>query len=303
MTHDVVIQENFGIFNFSNPPMPPERFEIADDLYIGKVNHSVAKVVRRFGEPQGYKTYSPVTQAGYFYAFVRVVPEPTSILEWDSDQRLQTLIALSRLVRPTSISFRNAGRVQMSNDETTVQRAFPAWVRGVDPDSWLPESPQYRDWLIESEMIELKSLFESMTASTPPLRVTRAFWYHEYASRTYYGEVRWVLVCTAIESLLNTSEYNSGAQFRQRVPLLASQMKVCFTEDDARVAWRMRSHLSHGGATGKLKSEEERVYRKLEEVLRCVVKRAFLQTVFASAFADDNRIRSTWPVHIKGKSI
>jgi hypothetical protein len=41
----------------------------------------------------------PVQQYGYFYAFVRKVPEPASIHDWDTDQRLQTTIALSRLIR------------------------------------------------------------------------------------------------------------------------------------------------------------------------------------------------------------
>src|SRR2546421_316619 len=70
---------------------------------------------------------TPSRQSGYFYAFARVVPGPIDILRWDSDQRLQTAIALSRLVRPTSISFRNARRVLYNEDGSIVQ-AFPAWL-------------------------------------------------------------------------------------------------------------------------------------------------------------------------------
>jgi hypothetical protein len=114
----------------------------------------------------------------------------------------------------------------------TVGHAFPAWVRGVDPDSWPPEESQYRDWLIEEEMVEIKALFQSMTASTIPVRLSRALFYHEYAARTYYGEVRWVLVCTALESLLNTDQYHSGAQFRERLPRVASNVKLAFTQDE-----------------------------------------------------------------------
>jgi hypothetical protein len=302
-THDLVIQENYGLFNFNNPIRPPERFDIADDLFIGKIDSRTAKIVLDFGDPKGYKIDAPHRQGGYFYAFVRIVREPASMHRWDTDQRLQTAIALSRLVKPTSISFRNAGRVRYNNDGT-VKHAYPAWLRGVDPDPWLPEdSTKYRDWLIESEMDEVKALFESMAACTLPVRVSRAFFYNEYAARTYYGEVRWVLVCTALESLLNTDPYHSGAQFRERVPLVASNANIPFTEDEARKAWSMRSHLSHGGATGRLTPPEEEVYKKLEIVLRGVLKKAILDSDFASTFADDSRIRANWPVFISGKSI
>jgi hypothetical protein len=302
-THDLVIQENYGLFNFTNPVMPPERFDIADDLYIGKIDNRAAKIVLDFGEPKGYESEGPYRQGGYFYAFVRIVPEPSEMHSWDTDQRLQTVIALSRLVRPTSISFRNAGRIRY-NDNGTVRHGYPAWLRGVDPDPWLPEdSTKYRDWLIEAEMAEVKALFESMFASTLPVRLSRAFFYNEYAARTYYGEVRWVLVCTALECLLNTDPYHSGAQFRERVPLVASHVNIAFTEDEARKAWSMRSHLSHGGATGRLTPPEEEVYKKLEIVLRGMLKKAILDNVFASIFADDNRIRAAWPIIIGGKSI
>jgi hypothetical protein len=301
-THDLVIQENFGQFNINNPHMPPERFDIADDLYIGKIDEPAMQIVRAFGDPKGYKIHTPPPQWGYFYAFVRIVQEPAGVYSWDTDQRLQTAIALSRLVRPTSISFRHAGRVRY-NDDGTVRHAFPAWLRGVDPDPWLPEQPQYRDWLIEEEMVELKSLFQSMSALTLPVRVSRAFFYHEYSARTYYGEVRWVLVCTALECLLNTDQYHSGAQFRKRLPLVASNVQIAFTEDDTRKAWSMRSHLSHGAATGKLNATEEEIHKKLEMVLRGVLKKAILDRDFASIFSDEDKIRASWPVIIDGKSI
>jgi hypothetical protein len=149
----------------------------------------------------------------------------------------------------------------------------------------------------------LYPIFQNMSALTLPVRVSRAFFYHEYSARTYYGEVRWVLVCTALESLLNTDPYHSGAQFRGRVPLVASSVHAAMTEDEAAKAWSMRSHLSHGGATGKLASPEEEIYRKLEIVLRGVLKKSILDNGFASTFADDNRIRAAWPIIVGGRSI
>jgi hypothetical protein len=301
-TSDMVIQPNDGLFRFTNPILPPDHFVIADDMYVGKIDDQAAKILLDFGDPNGYQIDAPQRQWGYFYAFVRKVEESAEIHRWDTDQRLQKVIALSRLVRPTSISFRNAGRVRY-NDDGSVRHAFPAWLRGVDPDSWLPADKSYRDWLITEELVELKLLSDCMTRATLPVRVSRALWYHEYAARTYYGEVRWILVCTALESMLNTYEYNSGAQFRGRVWQLAGTLSVAMTEDEARRAWGMRSHLSHGGATGKLTPEEEEIYKKLEEILRGALKKAIVDDSFASVFADDSAIRSRWPIIVDGRSI
>jgi len=216
-TLDLVIQENHGQFNFTSPVLPPERFDLADDIYVGKIDSEAVKLLLGFGYPTGYNVVT--------------------------------------------------------------------------------------DWLIEEEMMEVRALFHHMAAVTLPFRLSRAFWYHEYAARTYYGEVRWVLVCTALESLLNTDPYHSGAQFRGRVPLVASSVHVTMTEDEARTAWSMRSHLSHRGATGKLNPSEEEIYRKLEMVLRGALKKAILDGGFASIFADDSRIRLSWPIMVGGKSI
>jgi len=286
-TLDVVIQPNDGQFNFTNPILPPDHFVLAGDLYVGKIDHQAANILLDFGDPNGYQIATRTRQCGYFYAFVRNVEEPADIYTWDTDQRLQTVVALSRLVRPTSISFRHAGRVQY-NEDGSVKHAFPACLRGVDPDSWLPLEESYRDWLIKEELEELKLLFDHMARATLPVRVSRALWYHEYAARTYYGEVRWVLICTALESLLNTCVYNSGKQFRGRVSQMAGTLSVAMTEDEASRAWGMRSHLSHGAATGKLKPEEEEIYRKLEKILRGALQKAITDDCFALIFADDS---------------
>jgi hypothetical protein len=301
-TVDMVVQENFGQFNISNPVMPPDRFELADDLYVGKIDHATSKIILDFGDPKGYNIVTPTRQWGYFYAFVRNVAEPADIYRWDTDQRLQTTIALSRLIRPTSISFRNAGRIQY-NDDGTAKHAFPAWLQGIDPDAWLPPEENYRDWLIKEELEELKLLSEQMSRAKLAVRISRALWYHEYAARTYYGEVRWVLVCTALESLLNTHVYNSGAQFRIRVPQLAGEIGVAMSDDHAKKAWGMRSHLSHGGATGQLKTDEEEIYKKLEKILREALKKSILNDGFAALFADEDAVRLRWPVIVNGRSI
>jgi len=197
--------------------------------------------------------------------------------DWDTDRRLQTPVALSRLVRPTSISFRYAARIQ-SNDNGTVRCAYPAWLTGVDPDSRLAPEKNYRDWLIEGEMKQLKALLNSTPLLSVPVRISRALWYHEYAARTYYGEIRWVMVCVALESMLHTSRGYSTRQFAERLSLMASSLGLSITAQEAETAYDMRSRLSHGGATGKLSTSEGQLYLKLEMVLRAALKEAILNS-------------------------
>src|SRR5258708_39818436 len=99
---DVVVQTNHCWFDNKDAPLPPERrFQLTNDLYIEKLDSVASNIVLDFGIPTGYEVLKPVRQYVYFYAFVRQVPECASIHEWDTDQKLRTAVALSRLVRPT----------------------------------------------------------------------------------------------------------------------------------------------------------------------------------------------------------
>ena len=300
---DVVVQTNHGWFENQTAPLPPEkRFQLTSDLYIEKLDSVASNIVLDFGIPVGYEAMKPIRQYAYFYAFVREVPEPASIHDWDTDQKLQTVVALSRLVRPTSISFRHAARLHYS-DDGTLKSAYPAWLTGMDPDSWLAPEKNYRDWLIEAEMNQLKALLNAQSLSGLPVRVTRALWYHEYASRAYYGEIRWITVCVALESMLHTSRGHSTRQFVERLPLLASSVGVPLITKEAETAYDMRSRLSHGRAAGKLAPSEEELYKKLESVLRAALKESILNSTFAAIFVDKTTIRSKWPIVIGGKSV
>ena len=150
-------------------------------------------------------------------------------------------------------------------------------------------------------MSQLKALLSRPSAL--PTRLSRALWYHEYASRTYYGEIRWIMVCVALESMLHTSRKYSARQFIERVSPMSGDLGVPLTTAEAESAYEMRSHLSHGNAAGKLLEPDEQVYLKLELVLRAALKEAILNPTFATIFRDENTIRSRWPIAVGGKSI
>jgi hypothetical protein len=70
-------------------------------------------------------------------------------------------------------------------------------------------------------------------------RVHRAYWNHEYAMHTYYIDMRWPLVVSGLEALVNVGESNVTQQFRLRVLQLATEFQIPLTEAEAFwLVWR-----------------------------------------------------------------
>lgn len=296
---DVAIQTNanrFGLpddFVIANP-LPPDGFKLADDLWIGKIEPDVARIILDFGEPPTHGMPKPAVQFAQLYAFVRE-PVQSDPFKWDEDSRLQTCVALSRLVHPTTISLRYAARVRYNSD-SSVSDAYPADIRGVGIDTFLA-APLERDWLTDSEAGRLKEILANLANSPLPLRASRALWYHEYAVRTFYIEVRWTLVCTALEALVHTDRQHSTKQFTIRVSQLASQLCLGgFGLPEAARAYDLRSRLAHGQRFEELTSPDRTLYETMEAILRMAVLRATEDRSFASVFESDDAIRKRWPL-------
>src|SRR5271165_133689 len=110
-----------------------------------------------------------------------------------------------------------------------------------------------------------------------PARITRALWYNELTARNYHADVRWVLIATALESLIHTSRNGSGHQFRTRTAKMAVAVGLpAFTEAEALRFYDLRSHLAHGQETGQLTPVNYPLYCLGEDVLRKVIARAIL---------------------------
>ena len=297
---DVVIHTNEGLFLGSRSPVEsipllPPRFDLAADLWIGRLDDGIAEMVLDSCDPPGYGLNKPVRQFGQLYAYVREPAPPQPAEKWDSDSRLQTCVALSRLVHPTLISFRYAARILYDSD-ATVWQIIPGPVTGHRADAWVA-TEGHRDWLTPRELDELKELVTHMPLSHLPPRVWRAFWYHEFASRTRYVDVKWTLISTALEALVHTDRSRSTAQFTVRVPGLAAELKGCdFSKADAETAYEVRSQLSHGQGLENLEDNARRVYQRMEIVLRGVLVRAIQDAEFAQVFALEEEIRSRWPL-------
>jgi hypothetical protein len=298
---DVVVHTNSNTFSnpkFQSEPPLPDHFQVGTDLWIGRIEGEAAKIIFDLNEPSFHGTPKPVIQYAQLYAFVREKQGIAAPYEWDKDGKLQNCVAFSRLLVPTSVSFRYAARIRYNTDHS-IADISPADIRGVPIDTFLSTIPPERDWLTEADGVRLRTLLARMDSKPLPSRANRAFWYHEYAVRTYYVELRWVYVATALESLIHVSREFSGLQFRERVAQIAAELGVpSFGVDEAKQAYHLRSQLAHGQQLGALAPADRQLYDSMEEVLRRALLRSLEDDAFADTLGDDQKIKKRWPVCI-----
>jgi hypothetical protein len=297
---DVVVHTNSNTFSnprFQSDPPLPDHFQVGTDLWIGKIEGEAAKIIFDLNEPSFHGTPKPVIQFAQLYAFVKEMPGTANPYAWDEDGKLQDCVAISRLLAPSSVSFRYAGRIRYNTDHS-IADISPADIRGVSVDTFLSTKPE-RDWLTEADGTRLRTLLARISSKPLPPRATRALWYHEYAVRTYYVELRWVFVATALESLVHVSREFSGLQFRERVAQIAAELGVpSFGVAEAKQAYHLRSQLAHGQQLGGLAPADRQLYDSMEEVLRKALLRSIEDDVFAETLGDDQKIKKRWPVCI-----
>lgn len=295
---DVVIQTTAVTASASQllltaEPPPKQQFTLADDLWVGELDNKTAERVLDSCEPCGKWVKKPVRPYCQLYSFVRERAPDNPLYTWDSDRRLQTCIALSRLVHPTPISFEYAARITYNSDNS-IREIIPGPVQGLGSEAYVANA-DCRTWLTTTDLKNLKELLAAMSATELPPRVKRALWHHEFAARIQEISVRWTLICTALEALVHTDRLGSTKQFTRRVSKLAGEFQtVQFSEDDAKEAYDFRSRISHGQGLTSLSDKNRDLYERMEELLRQSVVRAILNPDFAKIFSSDVEIKKHW---------
>lgn len=133
-------------------------------------------------------------------------------------------------------------------------------------------------------------------------RIHRAYWNHEAALRSYYLDVKWVFIVTALEALMNTGENKSRMQFVERVSQLAKYFGDNISEKELHDAYTLRSELAHAQKflfqLVDVLPQEEHVplYAKLESLLRKTLLTSLLDPTFGDRFRDVPSVDAQWPV-------
>ena len=185
--------------------------------------------------------------------------------------------------------------VCIASESNQLKEVFPAQIVGVSRDAFLSPS-RTRDWLTEADAHLLAEIVAT-TKQELPRRLHNALWHHEYATRTYYLDHRWTLVCTGLEALAHTDRSRNTVQFTSRVPRLAAELGIQISEADAVEAYHLSSRLAHGvsfvasGSAQGPSAAQPQLYDLLEDTLRNAVLRGIRDKSFVDVFRDDDEIR------------
>jgi hypothetical protein len=165
---------------------------------------------------------------------------------------LSRVMMVSRVLRPTSVGYRLAARIRI--DGGTLIDVCPARVSNISTATFLVG--QHRDWLSEGDCAALRGLCDVHSASDCPSRVKGAIVLHEFASHTGALNLRWPIICTALEAFavpyegdgIQGKRLGSGARFVGALLLLSEVLgDQPWSVDDAWSVWRRRSRLVHTG--------------------------------------------------------
>ncbi len=195
-----------------------EPVQIADDVQIAPVRPDLVELVSEACDAPGYNKMPAAIDLRIFpYSFVRLSPPRDNLFAWDPDERLQMCIALSRLVRPTSMSFGYSARL-IGDPSSPDFEVIPGPVAGFGAEAWTAD-PEH-SWLTPADANALRGLVRSFTENPLPAgsRLIGALWYYEYAARTRLIDVRFPLIATAVETLINTNPAQSTRSFTRRLP-------------------------------------------------------------------------------------
>ncbi len=283
-----------------NAGMPDEErlttpVQILDDVEVLPPDWNLFRALTSACDPPGVNKGEPIDLRWPLYSFVRKNAPRDPMYHWDSDQRLQFVITISRIVRPTSLGLLYATRL-IGHFGSPHCRLIPGPVRGFGAHAWVADPA--RDWLSRSDLGRLGILARAffLEPFPPRSRLQTALWYFEYAARTNLVNVRWLFVVTAIETLVSTDSSQSTRHFTRRLPELAARRGVPCSARDASRMWALRSAISHGDKKDGVKPSDLAVYARVEEVLRATLEQAILDPDWRKQFDSRESIDRAFPV-------
>jgi hypothetical protein len=274
-----------------------ERFALRGDIWIERLEDQVAKKVQKACEPPHYNIDSTEYNR-HLYAFVRRVPDRET-RRYEGLEMLHAVLALSRLIQPTSIGDRYCA--QIFHYGLPDSAIYAIQYRGISPDVFL--SRKQRDWLTVEDGKTLRGLMPWLSKDkNMHHRVHRAYWYHEYVMRSSVLDIRLPLATAGLEALINSDKNGNRKQFCTRVPQLAKACGVALSDTEMDSAWTLRSKLVHAEAflygldTVLPATEHLDLYEKLETVLRNTVRQCLLDESFGDRFRDKDAVDAHWPL-------
>ena len=269
-------------------------FHLGRDISIEEIQGPLVEHILDACEPAGWN-FRPARPYGQLYSFVRNKPPDVESPVWDEDRELQKCIALSRLVKPTSVGFEYSARVvSYANGEAV--KVIPGAVAGFGSQAWVAGKSE-DDWLTQGDIDALAELWSKVDLASVPARIQRAFWLHEYAARTEDLAIRWILASMGVESLINTGVDRASKQFIVRMVELAkrfSRKEVSRTQTSK--IYEMRSKIVHGTTLTRARPNDLELYLCLETTLRDTLRAALNDNEAQALFRSEDSVSQEWPL-------
>ena len=212
---------------------------------------------------------------------------------WDLDNTLWELLALSRLIQTNPISTIYAVRIVRDPEGT---RIVPLAEDSKNRYNAFIYDPSGRYWLDTADAQALAALWANYRGSRLPERLSNALYWSESAARSRDLGVRWTFASIAVEALLNTGEGTVTRQIAQRLPDLARDVGIVdMTESMARDFYRRRSAIVHGDRPAFIRAEPDaQDLDRVERIVRATLRRGIGEPEFGQVFEADSTIRSRW---------
>jgi len=286
---------------------PPFKGDIAllnDTLRIGRSDGDIAEKIMDACESRGLN-FKPTRQFGMRYIFKRVRP-PTqnegkeNVYQWDPDGLIRKAVAISRLIYPTPIGFEYSARASFKKGQNEIESIIPGPVNYHGAEAYTQNNK--RTWLTDSEVSQLAELLSVFLKRENylPNRFKRALWFFEYSFGIDYLDVRWPLMATVIEALINTDSEKTVKQFSVRLAGLAKEVGInkidqAYAET---IFKEVRSPLVHGQSLISDIDDPKLadMYEQTELAIRLSLRRMIEDELYADLFSDDAKIRSKWPL-------
>jgi hypothetical protein len=186
-----------------------DRVDLGHDVFIERLDGAVARKLSKQCSAGAIEN-----QSAQRYSFVRFFPAGTDPKDFDEDQRLQTAIALSRLIRPTSVGLEESAQVWGPLNDAGAINIRPGPITGPASEAYVADRSR-ADWLTPTDGSALRQLLDAFLVRSAPDRVLRGLWHHENAARALDMAARWTSVVTGLEALFNTDPEWITRQFKR----------------------------------------------------------------------------------------
>jgi hypothetical protein len=278
----------------AEPPIMT-RIDLGHGLWVGALDRPTIDAVFDACRAPG-QNFNPARSNYYHYCFCRDMDAtPGASLNWDHDQRLRECLLLARLVHPTTVATCYSARLFYQNHE--IAQIVPGPTQGLGAYAWV-NGNHWRNWLTSSDMEEVKRLLTSYDSEKLPSRLRRAVRHFLYACYTYELDIRFTLVVTGLEALVNARNRSATLQFKRRLCMAGQDVGVTITEAAAKEAYDYRSNFVHGQLLqgDNISEKVQESYLPLETLLRLLIKRSIAEPQFASRFESESAIEGAYQV-------